>query len=157
MGSHETQRSPVESAADELDFMQHIHPKVSEQNHDTKFINMNQTPIFFTCYSKKTLEWKGTKSLNINTSMNVTNRATLTVSVCADGSKLPPMLIFKGTQNSQIAKNEFPNFPPGCKYYCQKIAWIDERVMIEWVENIFKPFVEMAPENVVPLLVLDSY
>ena len=26
--------------------------------------------------------------------------------------------------------------------------------MIEWVENILKPFIEMAPENVVPLLVL---
>ena len=28
--------------------------------------------------------------------------------------------------------------------------------MIEWVKNILKPFIEMASENVVPLLVLDS-
>ena len=34
---------------------------------------------------------------------------------------------------------------------------MDERVMIEWDENILKPFNEIAPENVVPLLVLDSY
>ena len=34
---------------------------------------------------------------------------------------------------------------------------MDERAMIEWVENIMKPFIKMAPENVVPLLVLDFY
>ena len=34
---------------------------------------------------------------------------------------------------------------------------MDERVMIEWVENILKPYIEMAPENVALLLVLDFY
>ena len=29
--------------------------------------------------------------------------------------------------------------------------------MIEWVENILKPYIEMAPESDVLLLVLDSY
>ena len=114
---------PVESAAYALDFMQHICPKVSEQNRNPKFIiNMDQTPIFFTCHSKKTLEWKGTKSVNIPTSTIDTKRATLAVSMCADGSKLTPMLIFKGTENDWIVKKEFPNFPPGCEYYCQEIA-----------------------------------
>ena len=158
MGKHETQRSPVELAADELNFMQHIFPKVSEQNCDPKFIiNMDQTPIFFTCHSKKILKWKGTKSVHILTSRNDTKRATLAVFVFADRSNLPPILIFKGTQNGQIAKKELSNFPPGCKYFCQENGWMDERVMIEWIENIFKPFIETALENVVPLPVLDSY
>ena len=34
---------------------------------------------------------------------------------------------------------------------------MNERVMIEWVENILKPFIETAPENVAPLLVLDPF
>ena len=29
--------------------------------------------------------------------------------------------------------------------------------MLEWVENISKPYIEMAPRNIVLLLVLDSY
>ena len=29
--------------------------------------------------------------------------------------------------------------------------------MLTWVEKILKPFIATAPENVVPLLVLDSY
>ena len=58
MGTHETQRSPVEAAADALDFMQHSCPKDSEHNCNPKFIiNMDQTPISFTCHSKK--HWNG--------------------------------------------------------------------------------------------------
>ena len=30
-------------------------------------------------------------------------------------------------------QKKFPYFSPGCKYYCQKNSWMDERVMIEWV------------------------
>ena len=135
VGTHEAQRSPVELAADALDFMQHICPEEFEQNCNPKFIvNMDQTPILFTCHSKKTLEWKGMKSVNICTSTNDTKRATMAISECADDSKLPPMLLFRGSQCSWIAKEEFPNFPPGCKNYCQENAWMDERAMIEWVE-----------------------
>ena len=65
--------------------------------------------MFFTCHSKRTLEWKGMKSVNIGTSTNDTKRATLAVSVCADGSKLPPMLIIKGTQTVGLQKKSFQN------------------------------------------------
>ena len=81
----------------------------------------------------------------------------MAVSVCADGSKLPPMFIFKGTQNGWIAKKEFANFPPSCKYSCPENTWVDKRAMIEWDKNILKPYIEMAPKNVVLLLVLDSH
>ena len=34
---------------------------------------------------------------------------------------------------------------------------MDERAIIEWIENIFKPYIEMAPENIFLLLVMDYY
>ena len=79
------------------------------------------------------------------------------MTVCADGTKLPPMLIFKGKQNGRIATEEFPMFPTGCEYFCQENAWIDGGAMLQWVKKILKPFMAAAPENVVPLLVLNSY
>ena len=66
------------------------------------------------------------------------------------------MLTFKGKQNGRIAE-EFPMFPTGCEYFCQENARKDEGAILEWVENILKPFIVIAPENVAPLLVLDSY
>ena len=77
--------------------------------------------------------------------------------MCADGTKLCPMLIFKDKQNGRIAAKKSPMFPTGCEYFCQENALMDEGAMLEWVGKIPKPFIATAPENVVPLLVLDSY
>ena len=76
MGTHEVQRSPVNSAVDTLDFMQHIQSNVSAQSCDTKLIiNIDQTSVSFTSHLKKTLEWRGAKSVNICTSMNDTKKS----------------------------------------------------------------------------------
>ncbi len=34
---------------------------------------------------------------------------------------------------------------------------MDEEVMIAWVDAVLKPYVANAPEDVIPLLILDSY
>ena len=34
---------------------------------------------------------------------------------------------------------------------------MDERVMLFWVEKVLKPYVLTAPDNIVPILFLDSY
>ena len=34
---------------------------------------------------------------------------------------------------------------------------MDEAVMVAWVDEVLAPYVAKAPENVVPLLILDSY
>ena len=52
---------------------------------------------------------------------------------------------------------EFPEFPDGILYTCQDNAWMDEKVMLQWVEKILKPYVDDAPDGVIPILFLDSY
>ncbi len=34
---------------------------------------------------------------------------------------------------------------------------MDERVMLAWVEEVLALYVAMAPEDIIPLLILDSY
>ncbi len=34
---------------------------------------------------------------------------------------------------------------------------MDERVMLTWVEEVLAPYVATAPEDIIPLLILDSY
>ena len=110
-----------------------------------------------TSHSKQTLEMRGVKTVAIHTSTQDTRWVTLLVTVCADGTKLPPMLIFKGKQNGRTASKDFLAYPTDCEYFCQKNAWIDKGTMIGWVEKILKPFIAMAPENVIQPLMLDSY
>ena len=48
-------------------------------------------------------------------------------------------------------------YPQGMIYACQDNAWMDERVMLMWVDMVLKPYANTAPEDVVPILFLDSY
>jgi hypothetical protein len=34
---------------------------------------------------------------------------------------------------------------------------MDEQVMLAWVEEVLAPYVTTAPEDIIPLLILDSY
>ena len=67
------------------------------------------------------------------------------------------LFCFLGKPNGRIVQREFPTYHQGMIYACQDNAWMDERVMLMWVEMVLKPYVDTAPDNVVPLLFLDSY
>jgi hypothetical protein len=54
-------------------------------------------------------------------------------------------------------RTEFSSYPTTNIYRCQANAWMDEAVMVAWVDEVLAPYVAMAPDNIVPLLVLDSY
>ena len=118
---------------------------------------MDQTPIPFTYNAKYTLDIVGVQTVHIHKSTSDTKYATCALTVTASGKMLTPMLIFKGKPNGQIVKCKFLEYPEGCVYACQDNAWMDEQVMLQWVEQILKPYVDTAPEDVVPILFLHSY
>jgi hypothetical protein len=79
------------------------------------------------------------------------------VTITADGTVLPAMVIFKGSPKGKIATREFSSYPTNSMYRCQENAWMDEAVMVAWVDEVLAPYLAMAPDDVVPLLILDSY
>jgi hypothetical protein len=137
MGTHPLQRKPEEVEAEAQDYMYLIHPFLIGPHHDLRFIiNMDQTPVYFAMNAKKT---------------------TVAVTITADGMVLPLMVIFKGEPNGRIAKKEFARYPAPHSYCCQENAWMDEVVMLAWVDDILRPYVQTDPDNVIPLLILNSY
>jgi hypothetical protein len=57
MGTHTSQRPPAEVQGEAFDFMRFVRVIVSGGNHDRRFIlNMDQTPVYFSMSSKRTLE-----------------------------------------------------------------------------------------------------
>jgi len=160
MGTHTSQRPPAAVEGEAFDFMKFVRVVVSRGNRDRRFIiNMDQMPVFFSMSSKRTLEVIGKKTIHIHTSTNDTKRVTVTVTITADGTLLPSTLIFKGNPDGRIAKKEFPSgvYPNGHFYKCQDNAWMDEDVMIAWVNEVLAPYVGTAPDHVVPILILDMY
>ena len=158
MGTHVSQRKPEEVAAEASDYMDVIRRIVVGPHRDPRFIlNMDQTPVYFSMNAKRTLEVVGVKTVHVRTSTHDTKRATVAVTITGAGLVLPSMVIFKGKSNGRIARKEFHDYPTIHHYRCQDNAWMDEEVMIAWVDAVLKPYVANAPEDVIPILILDSY
>ena len=111
--------------------------------------------------AKRTLELIEKKTIHIRTSTDDTKRVTVMVTICADGTLLPLMLIYKGQPNGHIARMEFLSgvYLPNHFYRCQPAAWMwmDKTVMIAWVNKVLKPYVPTAPDHVIPILILNMY
>jgi len=58
--------------------------------------NTDEVPLTFDVPSNKTVDVKGAKTIMIKTSGNEKTRYTVVLACCADGTKLPSLLIFKG-------------------------------------------------------------
>ena len=68
----------------------------------------------------------------------------------ADGTKLPPLIIFK------LKKIPRGNFPPEVIVQANQTGWMNEQEMMYWIEKIW---IKRAPRfsNPRSLLVLDSF
>ena len=158
MGTHESQRHPEEVKEEAHDFLSEMKKMVVGPHRDQRFIiNMDQTPVYFSMAPSKTLDLIGRKTIHVRKSTNDTKRATVAATITASGHILPAMVVFKGAKNGRIATTEFQDYPSEHFYACQKNAWMDERVMLLWAEKILKPYIDSAPDHVIPLVILDSY
>jgi hypothetical protein len=62
----------------------------------------------------------------------------------------------KGKPGGRIQRS-FVHFPDGAEYAVQENAWMDETCMLAWIEVVLRPWAESAPNDIRPLLILDSY
>ena len=123
MGTHQTQRKPEEVAAEASDYMNLIRPLLLGPHRDRRFIlNMDQMPVYFCMTRKKTLEVVGVKTVHIRMSTSNTKRATVAVTIAADGTVLPLSIVFKGKPDGRIARKEFGTYPTTHQYHCQDSA-----------------------------------
>ncbi len=102
---------------------------------------MDQTPVFFSMESKRTLELAGQKTIHMRSSTSDTKRATVAVTVTASGHQLPLTVIFKGEPGGRIERDEIKHYSAGPLYAMQKKAWMDEAVMLQWVDKILCPYI----------------
>ena len=158
MGTHKSQRHPSETMGEALDFIQVTRTKLTLPcRHQDCILNRDQTPVPFSYDPKSTLELVGRRTVHVRKSTNDTERATVALCITASGKVLTPMIVFKGKPQGRIVTREFPEYPLGMEYACQDNAWMDETVMLQWVNKVLKPYVDNAPEGIVPILFLDSY
>ena len=69
-------------------------------------VNMDEVPLTFDIPMNRSVEEKGQKSVSIVTTGHERSHFTVVLACCGDGSKLPPMVIFK---RKTMPKTEFPS------------------------------------------------
>ena len=156
--THQSQDDLREKCNTALAFLNTTIPLLQQPNRRKAFsINMNQTPYNVKEFGRKTLAKKGAKTVNVKEIKTLLGRVTACLSVCADGTKLPPMFIFIGKPGGSIER-EFSSFPKDAVYAVQENAWTDEACVLKWVsDDVLHSYVVMAPPGIVPYLILDKY
>ena len=129
---------------------------IGRHRHPDYIINMDQRPIFFSMTLGTTLDQVGIRSVNVRTSTSSTVRVTLAVTITASGESLTPMMVYKGKPTGRILLG-LPNYPESCFYACQERVWMDESVMLAWIDKVLKPYIETDPIGIHPVILLDHY
>ena len=93
--------------------------------------NMDEVPLMFDVPSTKTVDVEGAKTFMIKTSGNEKTHYTIVLECCADGTKLPPLLIFK---RKMLPKDVIPY---GTYIHVHSKGWMDGEGMKSWLEKVW--------------------
>lgn len=101
------QKLPTDFQAKVDSFREFIDKQATEHNvTPDHLINMDEVPLMFDIPMGRSVAEKGQKSFNIVTTGREKSHFKVVMACCGDGSKLPPMVIFKRKPCHKT------NFPP---------------------------------------------
>ena len=92
-----------------------------------QLVKMDEVPLTFDVTANKTVDIKGAKTIMIKTSGNEKTLYTVVLACCADGTKLPPLLIFK---RKMLTKDVIPH---GIYIHVHSKGWMDREGMKLWL------------------------
>ncbi len=101
--------------------------------------NMDEVPVYFDMAPKKVITRKGTKTVCVQTNNMEKTRITVILCCLADGTKLPPMVIFRGTTPQCIANIDKPDESMVIAY--QENAWNTSGLTHKWLNDVWFKYV----------------
>ncbi len=114
--------------------------------------NADQTPLTFDIPSNTTLNVKGASTVSVQTTGHEKSRFTVMLCCMADGTKLPPYIVFK-----RKTRPKGVTFPQGAHVRFQEKGWMDQRLCMDWLNSVWdaRPGGQLKKEWSV--LVLDAF
>ena len=100
--------------------------------------------------SNTTVNELESRTVSIRTTGHERTNFTVVLTCMADGTKLPPIVIFK------LKNIPRGNFPSGVIVRANPTGWMNENEMLYWIENVWVKRAERF-SNPQSLLVLDSF
>jgi transposase-like protein len=155
-GTHKAQNTRYSSEIME-DFHSYIRMKIKLLGVDCCAVyNADETNVYFSPQHTCTYAPRGSRTVAIKGS-DSSSRCTVMLGASMAGEKLPPFLIFKGKNNrsGHIKRelNKKSGLPDQMEYGVQDRAWMDEILMLEWIEKVWRPATQ---HNRFSYLILDE-
>lgn len=97
----------------------------------SQIANMDEVPLTFDVPSNRTVGIKGVKTVAVNTNGHEKIHFTVVLACCADGTKLPPMIIFK---RKTFLKEKIPS---GVIVHVHEKGWMNEEGMKIWFNKVW--------------------
>ena len=113
--------------------------------------NMDETPVFFDLPANRTVDCVGAKTVAVRTTGHERSHFTTVLGCLADGSKIPPMVIFK---RKTMPKEKFP---AGVVVHVHPKGWMDEQGMHIWLDKCWARRPGGGLTNARSLLVWDQF
>lgn len=111
--------------------------------------NTDQTLLTFDMPFTSTVDIRGTKTVQLNTTRQEKNLFTLMLACTADGGKLPPYIIFKRKTLPKVT------WPTGIIIHCQDKGWMDDSLTKDWIKTVWAKWPGSMTHK--SLVVLDSF
>ncbi|KAL1470946.1 hypothetical protein MTO96_040171 [Rhipicephalus appendiculatus] len=134
MRAHTTvcQKLPDDFQAQLERFSSFVREEVAKNNVSASHIvNMDEVPLTFDIPLGRSVTEKCQKTVTVRTTGHKKSHFTVVLACCADGTKLPPMLIFK---RKTLPKDIFP---PTVVIQANTKGWMDEEMMGVWLDHCF--------------------
>jgi hypothetical protein len=103
--------------------------------------NMDETSVYFEPTQASTIDVVGRKHVPAKSTGKESTRATAALTVSASGAKLAPFLIFKAQHKKTVWREVTKKsvYPQDVECSTKSFAWMDEELMLEWIERVWKP------------------
>ena len=96
----------------------------------SRIINLDEMPMRFKLPSLRSLEFTGSQTVPVKTCGAEKRSFTVALAVAADGTKLPPKVIFKGVRTPRDLV-----VPNSLRVSFHKKGWMDESGVKEWISQ----------------------
>ena len=105
----------------------------------TIFVNMDETAVYTEILPRTTIDTIGVINVAASVRVGTSDRVTAALTVSSNGEKLRPLIIFKGSEGGRIARtfqSRNSPYPIEAIYAVQANAWMNEQIMIKWLDHI---------------------
>jgi DDE superfamily endonuclease/Tc5 transposase DNA-binding domain len=125
-----------------LSYMKFLKIHKPEMNMD-RTVLMDETAIYFEDPRNQTVDQVGLRHIVIRSTGFASMRITAALAVTASGKKLPPLIIWKRTTRGAIERLG------GCYVAFQQRAWVDQELLLQWLDWYFPPVITTSGQWVV--------